>query len=134
MDRLFESLYTLRMAREKRFPGGTDAPVPRERFETARRRILGLVSGRPLSTKEISADAGIPEKEVCGHLDHLRKTLRREGRRVTVTPAECLACGFVFRKRERFGKPGRCPVCRGESVSEPLFFVRGAECSIAELP
>jgi len=123
LDRLFEYLYTLRMARDKRFPGGTDAPVPRERFETARRRILVLISERPLSAKEISADVRISEKDVRGHLDHLRKTLRREGRRVAVTPAECLACGFVFRKRERFGKPGRCPVCRGESVSEPLYFV-----------
>jgi len=123
LDRFFEYLYTLRMAREKRFPGGTDAPVPPERSETARRRILVLLSERPRSAKEISADAHIPEKEVYGHLDHLRKTLRRERRRVSVTPAECLACGFVFRKRERFGKPGRCPVCRGESVSEPLFFV-----------
>jgi predicted Zn-ribbon and HTH transcriptional regulator len=110
------------MARNKRFSGASDAPVPPERIETARRRILLLISERPLSAKAISADARIPEKEVCGHLDHLRKTLRREGRRVVVTPAECLACGFVFRKRERFGTPGRCPVCRGESVSEPLFF------------
>ncbi len=123
MDRLLEYLYTLRMTREKRFPGGTDAPVPRERPETVRRRILALLSERPRSAKEISADVRIPEKEVCGHLEHLRMSLRREGRRIVVTPAECFACGFVFRKRERLGKPGRCPVCRGEAVSEPLYFV-----------
>ncbi|MGE5663969.1 MAG: transcriptional regulator [Deltaproteobacteria bacterium] len=111
------------MARDKRLAAGTDAPVPPERLETARRRILLLISERPLTAKAISADVRIPEKEVRGHLEHLRKTLRREGRRVAVTPAECLACGFVFRKRERFAAPGRCPVCRGESVSEPLFFV-----------
>lgn len=113
------------MARDKRFSGRTDAPVPPERIETARRRILIIISERPLSAKAISADARIAEKEVSGHLDHLRRTLRREGRRVVVTPAECLACGFVFRKRERLGTPGRCPVCRSESVSEPLFFVPG---------
>ena len=123
MDRFQEYLYTLRMAREKRFPGGADAPAPPERGETERRRILLLVSERPLSAKEISAGARIPEKEVCAHLDHLKRTVRREGRRIVVTPAECLACGFVFRKRERFARPGRCPVCRGESVSEPLYFV-----------
>ncbi len=125
MDRSLDSLYTLRMAREKRFPCGTDAPVPRERLETARRQILALISERALSAKEISAGVRIPEKEVFGHLAHLGKSLRREGRRVEVTPAECLACGFVFRKRERLEKPGRCPVCRGESVSEPLFFAPG---------
>ncbi len=113
------------MAREKRFPGAADAPVPIERRETARRQILALLSERPRTAKEVSADVRIPEKEVVGHLEHLRKSLRREGRRVVVTPAECHACGFVFRKRERFEKPGRCPVCRGESVSEPLYFVAG---------
>ncbi len=113
------------MAREKRFPGAAAAPVPRERPETVRRRILVLISERPRSARDISADVRIPEKEVCGHLDHLRKSLHREGRRIAVTPAECLACGFVFRKRERLGKPGRCPVCRGEAVSEPLYFVPG---------
>ncbi len=111
------------MRHEKRFAGAADAPVPRERSETARQRILGLLSERPRSAKEISAGVRIPEKEVLGHLDHLRKSLHREGRRVDVTPAECLGCGFVFRKRERFGRPGRCPVCRGESVTEPLFSV-----------
>ncbi len=125
MNRLYDYLYTWRMPREKRFPGGTDSPVPRERYETARRQILGLLSERPRTAKELSADVRIPEKEVYGHLDHLRRSLHREGRRVGVTPAECLACGFVFRKRERFERPGRCPVCRGESVSEPLFFVAG---------
>ncbi len=110
------------MPREKRFHGGTVAPVPRERLETARRRILALISERPLSAREISADVRIPEKEVYGHLDHLRRSLHRVGRRIAVTPAECRGCGFIFRKRERFEKPGRCPVCRGESVSEPLYF------------
>ena len=116
-------LYTLRMTREKRFPGGKDVPAPRERLETARRQILLLIAGRPRSARELSAEVRIPEREVSGHLEHLRKSLRREGRRVAVTPAECRACGFVFRKRERFDRPGRCPVCRAESVSEPLFFV-----------
>ncbi len=122
LDRRLKYLYTLRMAHGKRFPGGTDSPVPRERLETARRRILALISERPRSAKEISADVRIPEKEVEEHLDHLHRSLRREGRRVAVTPAECLACGFVFRTRGRFAKPGRCPVCRGESLSEPFYF------------
>ncbi len=127
LDCLLESLYTLRMAGEKRFPRGADAPVPRARLETARQRILAVISERPRSAREISSDVRIPEKEVFGHLDHLRRSLHREGRRVEMTPAECLACGFVFRKRERFEKPGRCPVCRGESVSEPLYFVAADE-------
>jgi hypothetical protein len=38
-----------------------------------------------------------------------------------VTPAECRKCGFVFQKREKLKKPGKCPICRSESIEEPLF-------------
>jgi hypothetical protein len=67
---------------------------------------------------------GIPEKDVHGHLRHIRETLHRSGRNLNVTPAECVKCGFVFRKRERLTKPGRCPVCHGESIHAPLFSVQ----------
>lgn len=77
------------------------------------------------SAREISGRVHISEKEVYGHLEHIHKTLAREGRELVVTPAECTQCGFVFRKRERLTKPGRCPVCRGESILEPLFEVQG---------
>lgn len=69
----------------------------------------------------------ISEKEVYGHMEHIHKTLERSGRPLVVTPAECTQCGFMFKKRGRLTKPGRCPVCRGESIREPLFEVRGAE-------
>ena len=96
---------------------------PPEREETARRKILALLSGGPLSARQISTRAGIPEKEVYAHLPHLEKTVSSRGKRLAVIPAECRKCGFAFRKRERLTRPGRCPVCRGESISETLFFL-----------
>ncbi len=96
--------------------------VPAERSETVRRAIRTfLQEGPPATAREISGAVHIPEKEVFGHLAHLERSLQREGRKLAVVPAECRSCGFVFRKRERLRKPGRCPVCRGTSVSEPLF-------------
>jgi predicted Zn-ribbon and HTH transcriptional regulator len=97
--------------------------APPDRKETVRRKILSLLSGTPLSALQISARAGIPEKEVYAHLPHVKKTAGRLGKRLLVIPAECNACGFSFRKRERPDKPGRCPVCRGESISPPWFAV-----------
>jgi predicted Zn-ribbon and HTH transcriptional regulator len=73
------------------------------------------------SAKEISFAIRRPEKEIKNHLEHIRKSLRTEGRRMTQIPAECRGCGFVFRKRDRLKAPGRCPVCRGESISDPFF-------------
>jgi transcriptional regulator len=103
---------------------GRDASQgPPERKETVRRRILALLSERPFSAREISGRIGIPEREVYAHLPHVDRSAGRAGGRLSVTPAECRRCGFAFRKRDRFAKPGRCPVCRGESISEPHFLV-----------
>jgi transcriptional regulator len=103
-----------------------EPPVPVERTETLRREIISVLEGRPMSAKEISAGVRIPEKEVYFHLDHIQKTMTRKERRLVVTPASCLKCGFVFKKRERLTKPGRCPVCHGELVEEPLFSIEKA--------
>jgi len=103
---------------------GSEKPiVPADRKETVRRRILSLLSGHSLTARQISAEVGIPEREAYAHMPHVKRTVARLGGRLAVTPAECRQCGYVFRKRERPNRPGRCPVCRGESISEPLFAV-----------
>ncbi|MEJ2684110.1 MAG: hypothetical protein P8Z71_06920 [Candidatus Sulfobium sp.] len=99
--------------------------VPEERSETVRREIAAVLEGPALSAREISGQVRLSEKEVYGHLQHIQKTLNKGDCRLDVTPAECIKCGFVFRKRERLKKPGRCPVCRGELIREPLFAIRG---------
>ncbi len=97
--------------------------IPAERRETVRQEIMGVLEGRLLSAKDVSGQVGISVKEVYDHLDHIQRTLNMKSHRLSVTPAECKKCGFVFKKRERLKKPGRCPVCRGESIEEPLFLI-----------
>ncbi len=106
----------------KKKPGGPS--IPEERRDTVRHALLAMLEERPCTAREISGTAGIPEKEVYDHLEHLRKTLSMSGRRLAVSPAKCRSCGFLFTKRERLKKPGRCPVCRSESIQEPAFSLR----------
>lgn len=102
-----------------------EPPTPLEEKETVRRQIRALLEEGPHTAKEISFAIRRPEKEIESHLEHLRKSLHAEGRRLTQVPAECRGCGFVFRKRERLKAPGRCPACKGESISDPSFRVEG---------
>jgi predicted Zn-ribbon and HTH transcriptional regulator len=97
--------------------------VPVERHETVRREILAVLQDQTLSAKEISGEVHISEKDVFEHLAHIERSAHATGHQLTVIPAECLKCGFVFRKRERLKKPGRCPVCKGEQIQEPLFLI-----------
>ena len=95
--------------------------VPSPREETIRLRIVALLRNAAVTPREISVAVGIREKEVAGHLEHIRKSLHATSERLRVEPAGCRKCSFVFAKRERLDRPGRCPVCKGESISEPSF-------------
>jgi predicted Zn-ribbon and HTH transcriptional regulator len=110
----------------KRHDEHRDGPrPPAEENDTVRHRIMTELAQGPFSARDLSGLVGIPEKEVAGHLEHIRQSLHRTGRRLIVQPAECTKCGFVFEKRERLTRPSRCPVCKSESLHAPLFFLAG---------
>ena len=106
----------------KRHDDHLDGPrPPAEAIDTVRHLIMTELEQGPLTARDISSLVGIPEKEVAGHLEHIRQSLHRTGRSLVVQPAECTKCGFVFEKRERLTRPSRCPLCKSESLHAPLF-------------
>jgi len=90
---------------------------------TVRKKIIDLLSAGEHSAGDISRAVGIPEKEVYGHLEHIRKTLKGTFK---IIPARCLSCGFVFVKRGSVRSPGRCPVCKSEHIRDPSYCSGGA--------
>jgi len=106
------------MKEKKREPA-----TPAETHDTVRHAIVAELLQGPCSARDLSAAIGVPEREIGNHLEHIKKTLSLSGRRLVVTPAECKKCGFVFAKREKLKRPGKCPVCKGESIREPLFAI-----------
>ncbi|GAB4483481.1 MAG: transcriptional regulator [Thermodesulfovibrionales bacterium] len=100
-----------------------EPPVPAERGETLRHEIACALTGQRLTAREISGQVRVSEKEVYSHLEHIRRTLSRTGRLLVVEPAVCQQCGFVFHKRERLTKPGKCPICHSQHLDAPLFEV-----------
>ncbi len=97
--------------------------MPVERQETIRQNIISVIKGRTLSARGISAEVKVSEKEVYGHLEHIQKTINKGELTLVIIPAECRKCGFIFRKREKLKKPGKCPVCNSELIQEPLFSI-----------
>lgn len=106
---------------------GKEPFVPVERQETIRQKIVSILEGSTLSVRDISADVGVSEREIYEHLDHIHRTMNKKEHSLIITPAECKRCGFVFRKRDRLTKPGRCPVCRSELIQSPFFSIRKAD-------
>lgn len=100
--------------------------VPDERQETVRKNIITILEERPSSAREISGAVRIPEKAVYEHLQHIQKSVSRRGLRFVIAPSECKKCGFVFERRERLTKPGKCPACRHEAITEPVYSIKPA--------
>ncbi|MDA8157263.1 MAG: transcriptional regulator [Actinomycetota bacterium] len=101
-----------------------EGPPVLERPDTIRHEIMAaLKSQKTLTAKDISQQVRISEKEVYGHLEHIQKSLGGMHGLLIITPAQCKKCGFIFKKRERLTKPGRCPVCRNEAIRPPGFSI-----------
>jgi predicted Zn-ribbon and HTH transcriptional regulator len=83
--------------------------------------MIGLLEGQAMGVRDLSQALGISEKDVYMHLGHIQRTARGQGKRLEMTPCECLSCGYVFRDRSRLEKPGRCPKCRQTHILGAMF-------------
>ena len=90
---------------------------------THRQNIIELLSRGTYTLQELSTEAHLSMKELLTHLEHVRKSVRPPLRFV-IEPAQCLACGFVFKDRKKFHSPGKCPKCRDSHISEPAYSIR----------
>jgi len=88
---------------------------------TIRQKIISLLCKEEMNAREISGEVGISEKEVSDHLAHIARSIASQGKKVTIAPAICLACGYVFEDRKRFTRPGRCPQCKKSHIQSPRF-------------
>jgi predicted Zn-ribbon and HTH transcriptional regulator len=92
-------------------------------MQTIRQEIIDLLSRQEMGVRQLSGQVGIQEKEVIEHLSHIARSLAVKGKKLTIRPAECLLCGYVFEKRQRFTRPGRCPCCKKSHLQSPEFYI-----------
>jgi hypothetical protein len=91
--------------------------------KTIRQKMVDFLLQGPLTALELSQLIHVSEKEVVKHLPHVAKSAAHD-HKLAITPARCEACGFIFAKRSRFSCPGRCPRCKSERITAPVFFIR----------
>jgi transcriptional regulator len=88
---------------------------------TVRQQIVNLLQSKPMSAAGLARETGSNEKAIESHLPHVAKSV---GGAFKMIPSECQDCGFIFSKRDRSTRPTKCPTCRSEHISEPLFFIK----------
>ena len=79
---------------------------------TVRQQIISLLQEGEFNARELSQAVSVMEKEVYSHLEHIERTIGRQGLKLVVSPFTCLSCGYAFAGRRRWTRPGRCPQCR----------------------
>ncbi|MCB2227433.1 MAG: hypothetical protein KQH53_12205 [Desulfarculaceae bacterium] len=89
---------------------------------TIRQNMEQMLEQGPWSAQELASALLLTRPEAEEHLTHLQHSLKR---RLVIEPACCLACGYVFEKRNRLDAPGRCPQCKGQRIDGPWFRVKG---------
>jgi predicted Zn-ribbon and HTH transcriptional regulator len=85
--------------------------------------MIDLLKGGEMTDRDLSQALGIPEKDVYGHLDHIARSLGRRGLKLQIIPVRCLSCGYVFKERKRWSRPGRCPRCRESHIERPAYII-----------
>ena len=90
-------------------------------METIRQQMIVLLTEKAMSARELSQSLGIREKEVYDHLPHIARSIAVQRQKLIIQPAQCLKCGYVFKDRKRFTRPGRCPRCKKTHLDEPRY-------------
>jgi predicted Zn-ribbon and HTH transcriptional regulator len=83
-----------------------------------RKALLELLIDRPRRLTELGQLLDVKPKDVAEHLQHLLRSIKHDGYRAVIEPAECRHCGFEFGK-DKLIKPGKCPKCQHTWISEP---------------
>lgn len=87
------------------------------------REILESYRETPSSICEYyTSEDSITKKDVLKHIEHIRKTLRNEDKKLVVIPPECKSCGFN-EYDNKVNIPSRCPNCKSERTTEPVFAI-----------
>ncbi|MBF0100757.1 MAG: transcriptional regulator [Desulfobacterales bacterium] len=93
-------------------------------MKTIRQYLIEILEEQEMDPKGLSKRLKISEKEVHTHLTHIQRSLKAQKKKLHITPAQCLRCDFVFKDRNRFTRPGRCPKCKEGHLSPPCFKIK----------
>ena len=92
---------------------------------TIREQIIRCLEAEPMTARDLSKALRISEKDACSHLPSIEKSIRHHKKKIKITPSACLSCGFEFKDRKSFKKPGKCPECKKSRIEPAVFQITG---------
>jgi transcriptional regulator len=96
-----------------------------DKKQTIREQIISSLEAGPMTARDLSRALRIREKDAYSHLPSVAKSIKHQKKQIQITPCYCLSCGFEFKDRKSFKKPGKCPVCRQSRIEPAVFVIVG---------
>jgi len=94
----------------------------REASRTTRERMTERLRETPLPAGTLAREFEIQTSDALDHVQHIARSLDSTDEQLLVAPPECEECGFDGFD-DLINRPSRCPECKAESVTEPVFRV-----------
>lgn|SRR3989338_2501127 len=91
---------------------------------TRRREIIELLEKDKLTAKQLADLFRADMKYILEDLKHIAQTVKISHKKLKIEPAVCNVCGYTFKERERLSRPTKCPKCRSEDITEPVFYIQ----------
>jgi predicted Zn-ribbon and HTH transcriptional regulator len=92
----------------------------REARRTTRERMADRLREEALPPGGLAREFDVRAEDVLDHVEHIAESLDGTEERLLVAPPECRACGFDGFD-DLANRPSRCPDCKSEDVTEPVF-------------
>lgn len=86
---------------------------------TRREEIIEILLKEEKSAQELAYRFNIEMFEILVDLKHIRFSIKPK--KLTMKPAQCKKCSFIFKERSRVKKPGKCPKCKSEWIMAARF-------------
>jgi len=91
-----------------------------------RRQLIDLLAFEFRSASWLARELGMKRGDIEDDLRHALRSARAAGHDIEIVPARCKSCDFVF-SEDKLSKPGRCPVCKGSRLFEPMIRLRASQ-------
>jgi predicted Zn-ribbon and HTH transcriptional regulator len=90
---------------------------------TTRQRIADFLREEPAEAGRLATEFEITTAAALSHVEHIARSLEGTDEQLLAAPPECLDCGFSAFD-DLANRPSRCPECKSEDLTEPVFTVR----------
>ncbi|MFW6376840.1 MAG: transcriptional regulator [archaeon] len=92
----------------------------REAEATTRERMAERLREEPRSVSALADEFDVTTSAALEHVRHVAQSVDSGDEQFLVAPPECRDCGFDGFD-DPLNRPSRCPECKSEVVSEPVF-------------